>query len=317
VKNTGNSGPVPNDPRSAALFRRVPVPRRLRVPLASADHHTRAKQPGTAVAAGESLSANDADTPPIALAPVAGTIIGNTRVSLLNGAIVDAIEIEASDAPSVPASPARAEHPRIRLSEFGHWIDRLLHAGVHAWRVGSPDLISQLYQCLSRPIDTVLCCVLDSDPNVPLNLSVAQTDPAALAVGVDLLSKLTGARRVWVAADPATSAGWFAAMDPLIRADGLRLVGLRGDYPQPHPTLLLHSLLRRKLRPGRLPVEKGVLLLDATAAVAIGRCASADLPMLDVPIAIRDHVARQPERSLHIRRHPKRCGDPSRWGLSP
>ncbi|HSV12817.1 MAG TPA: 4Fe-4S dicluster domain-containing protein, partial [Tepidisphaeraceae bacterium] len=146
---------------------------------------------------------------------------------------------------------------------------------------------------LSRPIDTVLCAVLDSDPHVPLNATVARESSHELAAGIDLLAKLTGAQRVWVAADPEQARGWFGALDPLVRADGLRLIPLSGDYPQSHPTLLLHTLLRRRLRPGRLPVEQGVLLCDAPAAVAVGRCALRDEPMLDVPLAVRDHVARR------------------------
>lgn len=179
----------------------------------------------------------------------------------------------------------------MRSAEFSLWIDRLLAAGVVADRVSSPNFVSQLYQCLSRPIDTVLCCVLDSDPNTALNTNVARAFTAELSAGVDLLAKLTGAVRVWVAADPSKAGGWFAGLDPLVRADGLRLAPLRGDYPQAHPTLLLHSLLRRRLRPGRLPVEQGVLLLDASAAVAVGRVARHDAPLLEVPLAVRDHVA--------------------------
>jgi electron transport complex protein RnfC len=138
-----------------------------------------------------------------------------------------------------------------------------------------------------------MCCVLDSDPNLPLNAAVAQSFPNELAAGIDLLSKLTGAQRVWVVADPMVPNEWFSSLDPLIIADGLRLIPLRGDYPQAHPTILLHTLLERRLRPGRLPVEQGVLLFDASAAVTIGRFAMYEQKMLDVCIAVRDHVRRK------------------------
>jgi electron transport complex protein RnfC len=123
-----------------------------------------------------------------------------------------------------------------------------------------------------------------------LQTTVAHSFSVELAAGIDLLSKLTGARNVWIAADPSTPSTWFASLDPLIRADGLRLIPLRSDYPQADPTLLLHSLLRRRLRPGRLPVEQGVLLLDGPAAVAIGYRLLHDRPMFDLPLAVRDHV---------------------------
>ncbi len=256
------------------------------------------------VAAGDRLTHSTGQSEPAVISPVAGRIIGIAQATLFNGAAVDAVEIETlaiSGDTAISGSPdVASEHHMLRSTDFGHWIDRLLGAGISASRVSCPDLADQLHQCLSRPIDTVMCCVLDCDPNLPLNNEVAREHPRELAAGIDLLAKLTGAMRVWVAADTASSTGWFSALDPLIRADGLRLVPLRPDYPQSHPTLLLHTLLGRRLRPGRLPVEQGVLLLDSAAAVAIGGYVLGLRSMLEIPIAVRDHV----RRKTHLLRVP-------------
>src|SRR5207245_2489759 len=68
-----------------------------------------------------------------------------------------------------------------------------------------------------------------------------------------------------------------------------RLVPVPNHYPQANPTLLLHALGGRHLRPGRLPTEAGVLVLDAAAAVAVGRCFLRGEPMLSVPFALYDY----------------------------
>jgi electron transport complex protein RnfC len=73
------------------------------------------------------------------------------------------------------------------------------------------------------------------------------------------------------------------------RAATLKTISLENDYPQADPTLLLYTLLGRRLRPGRLPVEQGVLMLDAAAAIAIGAAALADEAMQRVPMVLRDH----------------------------
>src|SRR5262249_53404067 len=56
---------------------------------------------------------------------------------------------------------------------------------------------------------------------------------------------------------------------------------------------LLYSTLDRRLRPGRLPTEKGVLLLDGAAALALGQRSLDRRAMLEVPLAIRDRNAGQ------------------------
>jgi hypothetical protein len=53
---------------------------------------------------------------------------------------------------------------------------------------------------------------------------------------------------------------------------------IANPYPQADPTLLLYTLLERRLRPNRLPTEVGVILLDAPAAIAIGALIMADRP---------------------------------------
>src|SRR3954471_18272044 len=83
-------------------------------------------------------------------------------------------------------------------------------------------------------------------------------------------------------------------------AKELRIVPLENHYPQVDPTLLLYTLTRRRLRPGRLPTEQGVLLFDAAAAVAVGEALLGAGPaagaMVRVPLAVYE----QPHERTHL-----------------
>ena len=57
------------------------------------------------------------------------------------------------------------------------WIDRLQAAKVQAVRRNSPDLQQQLFQSMQRPIDTIVCTILDVDPNACLNSTLAARYP--------------------------------------------------------------------------------------------------------------------------------------------
>jgi electron transport complex protein RnfC len=76
-------------------------------------------------------------------------------------------------------------------------------------------------------------------------------------------------------------------------ATRLKLVPLADHYPQSHPSLLIHELTGRHIRPGRLPAESGVLVIGAPIAVAIGRHFLNGEPMLDVPIGLHDRGRRK------------------------
>jgi electron transport complex protein RnfC len=101
---------------------------------------------------------------------------------------------------------------------------------------------------------------------------------------------LTSARNVWIAVEAGAAPKWWLPLRRELRKASADIVPVLADYPQGDPTLLIYTLLRRRLRPGRSPVEQGVLVLDSVSAIAIGRAASREQPMLQTPIAIRDHL---------------------------
>ena len=150
-------------------------------------------------------------------------------------------------------------------------------------RTNSPDLSAQL----AAGGNAVVCCALDTDPTVPLNAAVVAAAADDVLAGVAALAAKVGGRpKVLVVADPDSPA-WATLRSKVARP--ARLVPLHNDYPQAHPSLLLFSLLRRRLPPGRLPTDVGVVLVDAAAAADVGRPPGDSL----VRIGVRDHFGRQ------------------------
>ena len=193
----------------------------------------------------------------------------------------------------MPAKASAGAIDASPIADIPMLIARLKLANINPSRIASPDLLAQLEQAQSTKIDTLICSILDTDPSVSLNASIAESYPDDLATGVSMLAVLTRPERLWITADPDKSAGWFSDVKPIVDNPALRLVPLRGDYPQTDPTLMLHTLLSRRLPPGRLPTSKGVMLIDAAAAVAVGRCTLPDESARQTPLALRDHFQRR------------------------
>jgi electron transport complex protein RnfC len=235
------------------------------------------------------------------LAPTSGRVVGVGEATLTNGQQVPVIELESDfEDRRLPEEhdAHQAEVQRDLLEsldkatpdEFGQWIDRLRAAGVWADRVQSPDLLGQLHQVLRRPIDTIICNLVDHDPLLRLGGTIAARFGPVLVAGVALLARLTSARNVWIAVEAGSTPKWWLPLRRELKRASVEIVPVLADYPQAEPTLLIYTLLRRRLRPGRLPVEQGVLVLDAVSAVAVGRAAAREQPMLQTPVAVRDHL---------------------------
>jgi electron transport complex protein RnfC len=292
-----------NPIESSSPLRRLDPPPRLFVPLQtrSGGEAPPVLTIGTTVVKGQRLTGASANAGPAVLAPTSGRIVGVTAVPLTNGQTVQALELECDfqdRAEPEEHDYAAADQNRQALDslemltpdDLGQWIDRLRNDGVWADRTTSPDLLSELHHALRRPVDTILCNLVDHDPHLRLQATLAGRFGHLIVTALALLSRLTGAQNVWVATEAGGPNRWWQPLRRELRKNVIDIVPVLADYPQADPTLLVYTLLRRRLRPGRLPTEQGVLLLDGVAAVAVGRAASRDQPMLQAPIAVRDHL---------------------------
>lgn len=158
---------------------------------------------------------------------------------------------------------------------------RLRSSRVRFDRMSCADVAGQLAAAISRPIDTILCSSLDADPTAPLNLAVASDHVAAVSSSVQWLAGATGATRMLFVVDRA-------AVPPALETrPGVMRIG--HAYPQLHPSLLLRIALRRRLSPGRLPTDAGVIAIDAAAAWALWQVIRGVAPQrLKLPWVLHD-----------------------------
>ena len=291
-------------PAQAPALRLLELPTRLRVPLATShlSGPVPSKALGSIVAKGERLCDFGIEGSPAALAPTSGRMVGVSQVELLNGCVVPAVDIETDfeDRPlsgefhdALHAHQQHEQFEELRTAgpaELAEWIDRLRNFGVWAERPGSPDLLAQLHRALRQPVDTILCNLLDDEPTLRLNSVLAARSGPMLLAGIGVLAKLTEARRVCLIVEAGSPGKWWLPLRRLVRKTNVEVIPILNDFPQAEASMLLLGVLDRRLKPGRSPVDQRVLLLDAAAAISAGRCATREQPMLQVPIALRDHL---------------------------
>lgn len=276
-------------PEQPPEFSKVALPDRLLVPLGAAGAAAKTPPPGTVVHRGQVLVERAPESSHLPVAPADGVLKNARPIRLTNGRPAIAIELMVDHAgpgnfkENVDDSDGRATDS----SGLVGWIERLRRGGVWADRHASPDLIGQLNQVVSSPIDTVVCTALDSDASLRLNGAIAARFNDQVAEGTALLARITGAGRAVLAVEADANPAWAAPWRVAARGAKLELIELANDYPQSDPTLMVYSLTRRRLRPGHLPTTRGVLVLDAATAWAVGQAAMGRA-MLSTLMAIHD-----------------------------
>jgi electron transport complex protein RnfC len=300
IVTTIASAPVPAAmPR---VFRPIPPAGRFAIPIAGgakADEIV-IKTPGRMLRRGDVLAEQWPQTSAAPLAPADGKIAALACAKLTNDLTVPAILFEphepVANIEPAPRATVDAIPNMLRwLSETGlaGGIQHLRQRGVWAQRWTTPDLLGQLRNSIDKPINTVICDVLDEAPDMLLHHELAMAFPVELVAGVLALAKMTGAAEMFaVVAAFGNSIGWDL-LRAAVTGTKLKLVPLQDHYPQAHPTLLIHEITGRHLRHGKSPTEAGILVIDAAAAIAVGRCFLHNESMLTVPIGLRDRISEQ------------------------
>jgi len=188
----------------------------------------------------------------------------------------------------VEEAPAKDAPP---IEDLATLIARLTSCGVSASRHDSPDLLAQLHIALKRPIDTVICSILDVDPAACVQSAWAAQHAEDLVAGMSAVARLCRATRRMIVLDDRAPSRWFAPLRMSARGaqPGVKIIELENDFPQADPTLLMYTILNRRLKPQRLPAELGAILIDAAAASAVGACVRRNQPMKSMPLVLRDH----------------------------
>ena len=270
-----SASPVTTTPTTHGGFLPLPLPPRLLVPLLDVDPQNARNG---RIIRGEPVAQGGRIIP---VAPATGAITSVQTIYDTTGRRGPAVEIDVdSDQPDVSPQP-----PTITKQKLPGLIDRLAATGVWADRKTTPNLAAQLESALNRPIDMVVCNLLEAD-GAPLNAGLLVSGAADVVAGAAGVAQALGVRLHMVGSPDVLA---------LVRADlrrstdvNTRLVELANDYPQADPTILIYMLTGRRLRPDHLPVEQGVLMIDGAAALAIGRAITENQPMTDVPLAIRE-----------------------------
>lgn len=278
----------------------------LRIPLSSEASATATTSiaPSIRVERGQRLPIPVMEASHHPIAPAAGSVSLIATATLIDGRIVPAVEFNCDEQEAEPANKSSDKIDASRITSIKHlgkddlpnWIEKFRDSGIWAHRRNSPNLLAQLLGAMKRPIDTLICNLLDADPTTCLNAALAARYSQELFAGVSLLSAICGAGRTIFCSDQRLPNSWTSALRSQLRGSQLRMVALANDYPQSDPTLLLYTLLDRRLRPGRLPTELATVVIDAATAIAIGRLFLFDEPMTHVPMVVRNH----PQKLSHF-----------------
>lgn len=216
--------------------------------------------------------APDASTPGIH-SPIAGEVKETIPALTPEGHHTTAVVIEGGEADS---EPIRGDE-NFLSSSAEELQSRLLEAGVGALGFkGTACFAPPLSVKVKREIETLIISAIDEEPILMVNQQIVREHNDELRTGVELVRRVTGAKKVVVATTPA--------LQPKV---GEHAVAIEPVYPNALPQMLIWRITGRPVYNGEEAKDKGYAVLSAETVVSMVRALRDGIPVMEKVVTVQ------------------------------
>ncbi|MBU4173779.1 MAG: electron transport complex subunit RsxC [Actinobacteria bacterium] len=249
---------------------------------------------GDRVEAGQKIGTSEAFISAPVHASVSGTVKAIEDRPDFTGALVQSVVITPD-----PGQPSKWTDKRDTSNLSA---DQIRDIAKEAGLVGLGGAAFPTYVKLSppegKPIDTVIINGCECEPFLTCDhrLMLERTDD--LIAGLKLMMKAVGAQRGYIGVEANKMDAADTLTAKLAGEAGIDVSILEVKYPEGAEKMLIDAITGRRVPPGKLPSEVGVLVQNVGTAVALQDAASTGKPVIDRVITVTGPGIKEPKNML-------------------
>ncbi len=256
---------------------RLPLPRELVIPLRQ---HTGAPcrplvAAGDKVEAGQKIGASDAFVSAAVHTGLSGVVREVAKRPNIAGEMVDCVIIDVDQGQEFPTWPAE-DYAGLPVDEIKA---RIREAGI----VGMGGAAFPTHVKLSPPreIDLVVINGCECEPFLTCDHRLMLERADDLIEGSRLISKVLGGPKVIFGVETNKPDAIAVLEQKLVKEKDMELVQLDVKYPQGAEKQLIYAVSGRKVPPGKLPFDVGVVVQNVATAIAVLEAVRNRKPLVD------------------------------------
>ncbi len=248
-------------------------------------------KPGDRVEAGQKIGASEAFISAPVHASVSGTVKAVEERKNFTGASVNSVVITVD-----PNQPAKWTEKR---DVSGLSPEEIRDIAKESGLVGLGGAAFPSYVKLTppkdKPIDTVIINACECEPFLTCDHRLMLERPDDLIAGLKLMMKAVGAQKGVIGIE----ANKMDAVDKLTAKvsgePGIDVVVLEVKYPEGAEKMLIDAITGRRVPPGKLPSEVGVLVQNVQTAIALYDAAATGKPVIERVVTVTGPGMRKPQ----------------------
>ncbi|RMD73249.1 MAG: electron transport complex subunit RsxC [Lentisphaerae bacterium] len=283
----------------------LPQPSQVRIPLLQhvGAPATSVVKPRTEVKMGEKVGEAGGMISAHVHASLSGKVGRSRKVTLPNGRRVPAVEIAVADEQEV-ANDKLWEHiyggewpTDVSNYEAQAIVDAVREAGLVGMGGAAFPTHVKLMRNPEKPIDTILINGAECEPYLTADYRLMLEAPAPIVCGALLAAQATGAKEVRICIEDNKPQA-IAAMQKAVAGTHVKVTTLKTKYPQGGEKQLILAVTGREVPNGGLPLDVGVVVVNAGTAAAIARAVVRQQPVTHRIVTVSGEGIQRPANLL-------------------
>lgn len=151
-----------------------------------------------------------------------------------------------------------------------------------------------------KAIEAVMLNGCECEPYLTADHRIMLEEPEKVVWGLRALMKATGAARGFIGIEENKPDAIEALSKAIGSASDIQIIILEAKYPQGAEKMLIAAAIGRKVPPGKLPFDVGVIVNNVGTAVAVYEAVNWGKPLIDRVVTISGNGVKEP-RNLKVR----------------
>lgn len=220
---------------------------------------------------------------------VSGTVIDIVKVMIMNGMYADAVEIETDG--------KQEAHESVKPPSY-HNDTELLELIKESGLVGLGGAGFPTHVKLSPPkgkiIDTLIINGAECEPYITSDYREILENSQNIISGVYIVKELLKVKRVLIGIEDNKPEAIKIMSDIANTSDNINVVKLKSRYPQGAEKMLIYTLTGRKVSPGKLPMDVGVIMMNVNSVSFVAEYVKTGMPLVKKRVTVDGPVVNNP-----------------------
>lgn len=147
----------------------------------------------------------------------------------------------------------------------------------------------KLYPPEDKPISTVIVNGAECEPFLTADHRVMLEDPASVIFGLKAVMKALGVHLGFIAVED-NKPDAIEALQQALDTNTIRVKTLQTKYPQGSEKQLIDAILGKQVPSGGLPMDVGVVVVNASSVKAIADTIRTGMPIIERVVTVTGHV---------------------------